>query len=295
MKRFNKSGTITSFSAQMKANHRIDLNETIQVDTYDCYGGQVENEQTLRPNIDLSIMNQATGPFYVNGLTTNDTLAIKIVDIELDAYGLMLTSNGLGILGSNVKTPETKILPVQDGYVQLTDDVQVPVQPMIGVIGTAPQIGSVKCANPGDHGGNMDTKEVSPGNTLYLPVFQDGGLFALGDVHAAMGDGEMNGTGVEIGATCTLHISKIRNQQIPSPIIETDEHFLFIASAETLETAMQLAATHVVNHLQKKRSLDFGIAYRLLSAACDMRISQIVNELVTVKIAVPKTIMAELF
>lgn len=295
MKRFNKRETITSFSAQMVAKHQVNLGETIQVETYDCYGGQVKNEQTLRPDIDLRIMNQATGPFYVNGLTTNDTLAINIVDIELDPFGYMLTSNGLGILGSEIKKPETKILPVQDGYVYVTNDVRVPVQPMIGVIGTAPQTGSVTCANPGNHGGNMDTKEIAPGHTLYLPVFQDGGLFALGDVHAAMGDGEMNGTGVEIGATSTLHISKVSNQQIPSPIIETVEHFLFIASAETLDTAMHLAATHVVNHLQKQRSLEFGIAYRLLSAACDMRISQIVNELVTVKIAVPKTIMAGLF
>lgn len=292
---FKKDKTIASFSANMTANYTVNLGDTIQVETFDCYGGQVNSSQILRPDIDLGIMNQATGPFYVNELTTNDVLKIDIKNIELDDYGIMLTSKGLGILGDTIKQPETKLLLVKNDYIQFTKDLHIPVQPMIGVIGTAPKYGRISCANPGNHGGNMDTKEIAPGNTLYLPVFQEGGLFALGDIHASMGDGEMNGTGVEIGGKSTLHISKITDKQITSPIIEKNEHFIFISSAETLETAMKNCANCVVNYLITNLEVNFGIAYRLLSATCDMRISQIVNELVTVKISVPKKLLPQLF
>lgn len=292
---FKKDKTITAFSSTMESNYTIELDETIEIETYDCYGGQINSPDILRPDIDLSIMNQATGPFYVNGLTTNDVLKIHIKDIELNEYGIMVTSKGLGILGQEIEEAETRLLHVDSNLIQLTEDLFIPVQSMIGVIGTAPATGSISCANPGEHGGNMDTKEIAPGNTLYLPVFQDGGLFALGDLHAAMGDGEMNGTGVEIGGKSTLHVSQVKDKQISSPIVETDQHFMFISSSKTLEEAMEICALRVVNHLCEVLNLDFSIAYRLLSAMCDMKISQIVNQLVTVKIAVPKTLLAQLF
>lgn len=292
---FSKDKTITQFSSGMKASYNVDVGSTIQVESHDCYGGQVDSEKVLRPHIDLSIMNQATGPFYVNGLEKSDVLKLDIIDIELDDTGIMVTSEGLGILGDEVASDVTKMFPVKDDKIHFTDDLNIPIKPMIGVIGTAPDSGDYSCAIPGPHGGNLDTKDIAPGHTLYLPVFQKGGLFALGDLHASMGDGELNGTGVEIGGKSTLHISKIEGKQITSPIVETNEHFMFLSSAETLDDAMKWGASRTTAYLQEKLQVDFGLAYRLLSSTCDMKISQIVNDLVTVRIAVPKYVLPELF
>ena len=295
MRLINKEKTITHFSFDSKPNYQMMLGETVKVETYDCYGGQVYNETILRPQINLETMNQSTGPIYVNGLQKGDILCIDIVDIELDDYGVMITSEGLGILGDKVAKPTTKILQVQNNEIYLKEDFSFTINPMIGVIGVAPSSGSVHCAVPGNHGGNLDTKDITVGNRLYLPVFQDGGLLALGDLHASMGDGEMNGTGVEIGGKTTLTVNKLENKRIHSPIVENGYSFMFIASAETLNQAIKDCANHSVSHLQDQLSLPFEDAYRLLSAVCDLKISQIVNKLVTVRISVPKSIMPKLF
>lgn len=288
MRIFRKEKTITHFSDNMKPVHAIELGETVIIETHDCYGGQITDESVLRPDIDLSVMNQATGPFYVNELKAGDVLAIEILDIELEQSGVMVMSDGLGVLGDLVDRSTTKIIPVKDGQILFGDGLVFPATPMIGVIGVAPSEGSVHCAVPGDHGGNMDTKDIGIGSKIYFPVFQDGGLFALGDLHASMGDGEMDGTGVEIGGKIKLKVTKKEDSQLIAPVVETKDAFMFISSAETLEAAIRRGARIVVDHLQRELSLEFGEAYRLLSMLCDLKISQIVNQLVTVRVAVPK-------
>lgn len=278
----------------MSPNYKVKLGETFVVEAHDCYGGQITSEEVLRPDINLDIMNQATGPIYVEGLSTKDVLIIEIKDIELAQHGIMVTTNGLGILGEQIKEPTTKILKIENGKVTL-DDITFPIHPMIGVIGVAPRSGEIHCAVPGDHGGNLDTKDITIGNKLYLPVFKEGGNFALGDIHASMGDGEMNGTGVEIGGKVTLTVSKLAGKQIHSPIVENENYFLFISSASSLEKAIKKCAKVTVNHLEEQLSVSFETAYRLLSAVCDIKISQLVNKLVTVSIAVPKFILPRLF
>lgn len=296
MKFFSKKdNTITHFSEDMKPNGTVQLNETIVVETYDCYGGQIDSEEVMRPDIDLSIMNQATGPFFVNDLTKNDVLKIDIINIELDSTGIMMTSPGLGVLGEKITKPMTRLLAVKGHRVYFSDDLSIPVRPMIGVIGVAPKEGSFHCAVPGNHGGNLDTKDITAGNSIYLPVFQEGGLFALGDLHASMGDGELNGTGVEINGESTLFITKLAHRRISAPIVETAKAFMFLESANTLEGAIELCAERVTEHLTGQLAINFDTAYRLLSAACDIQISQVVNKLVTVRIAVPKTLLPALF
>src|SRR5699024_4128914 len=78
-----------------------------------------------------------------------------------------------------------------------------PLNPMIGVIGNAPAAWPVPNSTPGAHGGNMDCPKMTEGAVLYLPVFHDGALFGLGDVHAKMGDGEVGISGLETAARVT--------------------------------------------------------------------------------------------
>lgn len=295
MRFISKNRTITHFSANMEPITDVSLQETITVETHDCYGGQIDSENVLRPDVNLETMNQATGPIYVNGVEKGDVLQIEIEEIELDPRGVMVTSKGLGVLGDHIEEPTTKIFPVKEGRICFKEDFIFPVRPMIGVIGVAPASGSVHCASPGDHGGNLDTKDITIGSKLYFPVFQDGALFALGDLHASMGDGELDGTGVEIGGRTTLTVRAVKGGTLEAPVVETADSFMFLASAKTLDEAIRKGSKRVVGHLQQELSLEFQEAYRLLSMLCDVRISQIVNPLVTVRIVVPKELLPRLF
>jgi acetamidase/formamidase family protein len=80
-------------------------------------------------------------------------------------------------------------------------DWEIPVRPFVGTIGTSPTIVAISTLSPGDHGGNMDVPDTCVGNTVYLPVRVEGGLFFTGDCHVAQGQGELpSGTCLRISA-----------------------------------------------------------------------------------------------
>ena len=153
----------------------------------------------------------------------------------------------------------------------------------------APRPGlDIHCAVPGDHGSNLDTKMIKAGSKVYLPVSVPGAGLAVGDLHACMGDGELSGTGIETPGRICLKTTVYRDRPVARPVIETGEALYFLASAETLEAAVKLACADAVEFLQKKLELNFPDAYRLLSAVCDIQISQVVNDLRTVRVRCPK-------
>src|SRR5947208_3100610 len=130
---------------------------------------------------------------------------------------------------------------------------------------------------PGDHGGNLDTKEITKGNSVYLPVFQPGGQLAMGDLHALMADGEVCVTGIEIAGTVRVQADVLRGYGLHRPIVETPEAWLTVASAPTLDEAAKLATHDGVAFLARGTQLPWDEAYMLASIACDLRISQDVD------------------
>lgn len=160
---------------------------------------------------------------------------------------------------------------------------------MMGVCGAAPKEGlDIHCAVPGDHGGNLDTKLVTVGSRLYLPVEQEGAGLAVGDLHACMGDGELSGTGIETPGRICIRTTVLHGRKISRPIIETRDSFYFLASKPGLDESIHTAVSDATEFLQEKLSLSFPDAYRLLSAACDIQISQVVNDCKTVRVHCPK-------
>lgn len=295
MKKLSRKFTINYFKPDLKPVMEVELNERFIVETHDCYGGQVTNEGILRPEIDISIMNLATGPIYINEVKKNDVIKIDIENIEIGQRGIMMLTKGLGVLGEDIHEPTTKMIPVENQQLKFSENLSLPIKPMIGVIGVATDKEKVHTAVPGNHGGNLDTKDITTGNSIYLPVFQEGALLAMGDLHAAMGDGELDGTGVEIDGKVTLSVSKVDDGQLLNPVVESPSAFYFLASAETIEHAIKTASSNTVEHLMRELTLDFEIAYRLLSAYCNIQISQVVNKLVTVRVKVPKELLPQLF
>lgn len=290
MKRLSKEHAIKFFSPLIKPKYWVELGETVIVETYDCYAGQIATEKDLRPQIDTNKVNLATGPIYIESVKSGDTLCIDVIDIQTADYGFMVAAPGIGTLGSDIEEPSTRILEIKNGQVKFNENISVPFAPMIGVIGVAPSNGEIQTAVPGSHGGNLDTKDVKPGSKVYLPVSVDGALVALGDLHAAMGDGELSGTGVETSGEVKLKFSKFKSR-LQNPVVEDKDAFYFLASAATYEEAVDTALRDAVNCLQQQNNLTFEDCHRLLSLCCDLKISQIVNKLLTVRVRVPKTIL----
>jgi len=283
-----KDKVIFYFNTTNKGNYEVEDGETFWVEVDDCYTGQITDESVKRPDIDISIMDCAVGPINVKGAHPGDTLAVDIVAQEFADHGVMVTSPGLGVLGERITEPDTKIIPIHDGFAWFSDDIKFPLTPMIGVIGVATKEGEIHCAVPHDHGANMDTKMIRPGVRIYFPVAQEGAGLAVGDMHSAMGDGELSGTGIETAGRMCLRVKVFHDKPIERPVIEDTDALYFLASRRTLDESIKLGVSDTVEFLMKKFNINFPDAYRLLSATCDAQICEVVDDNVTIRIRVPK-------
>ena len=165
---------------------------------------------------------------------------------------------------------------------------------MIGVIGVAPADGAVPCGTPGDHGGNMDCTRITAGATLLLPVAVPGALFALGDLHAAMGDGEVGVSGVEIAGQVTIRVEVLHGAAWPAPMVITDADASVISSAPTLDEAADIAAERAVRWLSTAAGLTLADAVMLLSAIGRLRICQVVDPLKTARMEIDRAALQQL-
>lgn len=291
MQILGKDKVIFSFNQTNEPAYFVGDGEIFMVETDDCYSGQIKDESVLRPDIDVSIMDCSVGPIYVNGAEPGDVLCVEILGIEFGPQGVMVTSPGLGVLGGKISKPSTKIIPIENGYARFSDSVTLPLTPMVGVIGVAPRKGDIHCAVPGDHGANMDAKVITVGSKVYLPVAVKGALLAVGDLHACMGDGEMSGTGIETPGTVLMKTAVLKDARLERPMVETRDSVYTVASAKEFEDGVRTAAEDMAEYLMKKTGLDFQDAYRLLSAVCDIQVSQAVNDLYTFRVRAPKALL----
>ncbi len=293
MKLFPRDRVIFAFSQDNASIYEVMPDEIFWVDTDDCYSGQISDESIKRPDIDISIMDCAVGPIAIQGAKKGDTLCVEVLAIDLADHGVMVTSCGLGVLGSRITEPNTKIIPIHDGFAHFSDEIKLPLTPMVGVCGVAPKAGeSIHCAVPGRHGSNMDTKMLKVGSRLYLPVEQDGAGLAVGDIHSCMGDGELSGTGIETAGRICLRCHIYTDRPVDGPVIETDDSIYFLQSATDFNSGIEAVVAKTVAFLEKEKGLSFPDAYRLVSATCDIQISQVVNDLVTLRCRVPKLDLA---
>jgi amidase len=269
----------------------VNPGETLVFITKDCFSNQIRSEKDLFESVGWATINPATGPVAIKDAEPGDTLAVHIQDIVIAEQGCMVTVPKMGAAGDIIKVSETKIIPIQDGEARFSDKISIPVAPMIGVIGTAPEKEDIPCGTPGRHGGNMDTRLIKKGNTVYLPVFVDGGLLAIGDLHAVMGDGEVSVTGLEIPGKVTVKVDLIKAQCESWPVLESDDYWYVIASGEDLDAAADLALKAMLEFLGKRTDISLNDRISLLSACGNMEISQIVDPLKTIRLGISKTIM----
>jgi amidase len=281
------SRSIYAFSKNNESVMKVASGSTIVIETYDCFTNQLKTTDQFQ-SLDWDQINPATGPIYVEGAEPGDVLAVKIENIELASEGVMAVGPGLGVLGNRLEKYEAKPVPIRDGKAIFSEDFQIPLNPMIGVIGVAPADEPISCGTPGDHGGNMDNTMITTGATLYFPVFAPGALFALGDLHAAMGDGEIGVSGIEIPGKVTVTLEVKKGKSIPSPMLENDGAIVTIASAPTLDEAVSRSVEQMADFLAPQVNLPFSELTMLLSAIGQTQICQVVDPLMTARFVVPK-------
>ena len=268
---------------------KVQQGEILEFHTRDCFNNQIDSEDYVMDVLDWDHINPATGPEYVEGAEKGDVLKVEILDIKLDDMGTMCCLPENGVLGADITENQVKKVPIKDGKA-IFNQFELPLNPMIGVIGVAPENESVPCGTPGRHGGNMDNTKIAKGATLYLPVFHDGAYFGCGDVHACMGDGEIMVSGIEIGAVVSVRLTVLKGVSIDNPRLEDAENIYTIASSEDIEKAIYTATKDMCGILQKNLGYTLNEAGMLMSAAGNLQFCQVVDPERTVRMAIPKTI-----
>jgi len=288
MKNLNKDSVVYKMSPNNKEVLKIESGEQITIESYDCFKNELKSEEDNLEEFNWDYVNPATGPIYINDAKPGDILKIKIKDIEIADQSVMVLAPGEGLMGERIEKSITKIIKIKDGKAIFSDNIKVPVKPMIGVIGTAPAKEDIPTGTPGDHGANMDCKRMTAGNTLYLPVNVKGGLLALGDLHSVMGDGEVAVSGAETAGKVKLKIDVLKNKNMPLPFLESDDKVITIASAKTIDQAVKDATNNMVDYLVENYDFDFEEASMLLSLIGDARICQVVDPLKTARFEIEK-------
>jgi amidase len=145
---------------------------------------------------------------------------------------------------------------------------------MVGVVGVATGGQTLSNGLAGEHGGNLDNHLHGPGARIYLPVRRPGGLFAVGDMHASMGDGEVCFTGVEIAGEVVARFELLKGKQARWPVTELSDRWVTHGTAPELQEASRLACEEAARLLVDEWGLSIEDAFIFQSVACDLGIAQ---------------------
>jgi len=273
--KISKDQHIWAFDSAMQPVVTVDPGTVIEIETWDCFTGQVQTENDTIAQLDLSRVNSATGPIAVNGAEPGDSLSVTFIDIKPGPQGAAMVIPEWGQLVEHCKAPTTRIFKVKDGIITMNEKVSFPTRPMFGVVGVAPASGVIPTFLADRHGGNMDDHQNGIGATLHMPVFQSGGMLAIGDMHASMGDGEISGTGVEIGGTATIKVDLIKGKQGGWPITEDAEAwYTHGTTADSIDGALKNACEEAAKLLVDQWGFTIEDAFIFLSVAGDLGIAQ---------------------
>jgi acetamidase/formamidase len=243
------------------------ITETIDAHGFDKHGVQRAPEP-----------NPMNGPILMTGAEPGDALKVEILRMTpIRATGWTRAS-----LAGNVVDPEfVRSLPSRDKVnwridrQRLTATLEpavlglehlvLPLEAMIGCFGVAPAMGqALSTATSAEHGGNMDYRGFGPGATVWFPVAVPGALFFLGDCHAAQGDGEIVGTGIETCFEVEVRLTVERGRKLVWPRGESATDIFSVGNARPLDQALQHATTDMFTWLTSEYGLSPTAASHLM-------------------------------
>ena len=285
-RRISRANRVFSYSADHAPCARIEPGERIVVETTNAFGDQKLEPGDTLDQLDFDACDPLTGPLFVEGAEPGDSIAVHIEHIELVGTGVQGIIADFGILEWD-RLPLHFFTP-ENGRIRWLRGIDIEVRPNLGAMGVAPASGSVPSIEPGDHGGNQDAKHVCPGSAVHFPVFHPGALLFMGDCHQIQGDGELCGVAPETDAEVTLRVELLKAKAIRRPRIVTGDRFMALASAKTLEDAVKLAVRDTVDLLVAEKGLTEDEAYLLITIKADIEICQVVDPLMTVRVAMDR-------
>jgi amidase len=274
---------------------RVEPGESFEVETFDASNGYIKTQDdkaipARRPGFDRvpPLANPIAGPIWVGGAKRGDVLVVVIEQIEVDDYSWIAIGPKRGPLGESTRWPElsgdytTKIFrhtlgpsgTTRDGTLHFDDKRSWPITPFVGTLGVAPDREvTTSIDGQGEWGGNLDIRDATNGNRIFLPVFHEGALFYLGDVHASQGDTEFTGTAAETKATVRLRLELEGSKRIPGMRIEKPGSLIAIHAEKPLDLAVETATTHLMDWLISEYGFSAVDAYCLVSTCPDFRIN----------------------
>jgi acetamidase/formamidase len=238
-----------------------------------------------------------TGPVYIEEAEPGDILEVRINSIELAIpYGYNAIGQN-GFLSDEIFERKMQIIKLDRekmiGY--FAEGIQIPLRPFFGSMGVAPpkEAGRWNSAPPWIHAGNLDNKELVAGTTLFIPVHVKGGLFEIGDGHAAQGNGEIDITAIETSLKGTLQFIIHKGKSLKWPRAETPSHIITMGCDRDLNVATHVAVREMIQYLMQEKKLSQADAYMLCSIAVDVNITQLVDGNVGVHAMLPKSIFVK--
>ncbi|WP_424981436.1 acetamidase/formamidase family protein [Maritalea sp. S77] len=267
---------------------------TLEFECIDSSGGQITPESTTADiaKLDFAKINPVSGPIFIDGAEPGDAIKVKIEGFGPSGFGWTANIPGFGLLADQFEEPSLQLWHYDKdklGTSAYGPGGRVPLKPFAGTIGLAP-------AEPGEHsvvpprrmGGNLDIRDLAAGTELYLPVEVAGGLFSMGDTHAAQGDGEVCGTAIEsrMNAIVTLDLVKNANLNMPrfttpGPVtnhLDQKGYEVTTGIGSDLMEGARNALSGMIDLLCAQHNMNPVDAYMLCSVCGDLRISEIVDQ-----------------
>jgi amidase len=298
-----------TYSASYTPVARLKSGNILETNTVDCFGNAIK-----KPGDTLDMApgdNPLTGPFFIEGAEVGDMLAIKILDLQVDSnQGIGALAPGFGAINSTNYTPmlnppiKEKIwfYPIDHASntatFQALDSkytVKIPLHPFFGCIGVAPAGGEARSSIvPEAFGGNLDSPEASVGNTVYFPVNTPGAMLFLGDGHAAMGDGEVAGTAIEVPLRSRVQVHVIKKHKIAWPRFENEEYIMTVGAYRPVDDALRIAFTELVGWIHADYGLSEMDAYELLSKVAEIHLNEMVDPNYVVVAKIKKSFLPKL-
>ncbi len=265
--------------------------DVVVIDVREVTDNQVTRSSTAEDlaSVDDNRLYPLAGPICVEGARPGDTLAVEILDLQPADWGWSAIFPGEGLLPDEFGEPYLKIFDLTgDGFARFREDIAVPIEPFLGTMGVCPAGARERpVMPPGTFGGNMDTRQLTRGATLFLPVQVEGALFSCGDGHAAQGDGEVCVTAIETTMVATLRFELDRSRSIGAPQfltagpltprVSTAPFYGTTGIGPDLYAAAQDAVRAMIDHLSVTYGLSREDAYVLSSLSVDLKISEVVD------------------
>jgi acetamidase/formamidase len=294
---------ITTLSGRHEPVLRIRPGDSVRTTTVDANGLDEKRQWRSFPG------NPHTGPFYVEGAMPGDTLVVHLTKVRANQTQAEMVCGGINAnaLPSGAAPPwdaecdwlwtldTTENIAKPRAPSSRLKNFRVPIVPMVGSIGVAP--GFNEAFSAGDlrmHGGNLDYNRITEGATVYFPVFRAGALFSLGDGHAAQGDGEVTGQGLETSLAVEFKVDLIKGKAMRFPWAEDSRYVMFSGIGNSVNEALQAATAGLVDWLKDRYQLGTADIAMILGTSLQYDVAEIVDPRPHVVARLSKDVLAQI-